>query len=92
MPHVWSAPQLDELPLPYVPRVSGRVASVFVVSAACGEAILPALIALAYALDYSSFPRILVGASLMQLVVWAVARAAARRLQQGGEEAKDGGT
>lgn len=71
-------------------RVSGRVASVFVVSAALGEAILPAFIALAYAIDHASFPRTLVGASLMQLVVWAAARAAARRLQAGGDDARDG--
>lgn len=61
-------------------RMSGRVASVFVVSAALGEALLPACIALAYAVDHASFPRMLVGASVGQLTAWAAARSAARRL------------
>ena len=73
-------------------RVSGRVASLFVVSAALGEAVLPALIALAYASSHASFPVILLVASLGQLAAYAAARVAARRLAvKAGRGAESGG-
>ena len=44
-------------------RVSGKVASAFVVSAALGEALLPVLIALAYPANHAAFPQIILAAS-----------------------------
>ena len=54
-------------------RVSGRVASVFVVSGALGEAALPFLVAVAYPLDPANFPRIVLAAGGLQLAAFVLA-------------------
>ena len=62
-------------------RVSGRVASTFVVSAAVGEAVLPFSIAVAYSADHGSFPRIIFAACLAQLAAYSGTRIAAVRMK-----------
>jgi len=58
-------------------RVSGRVASLFVVAAATGETLLPLLVALFYASSHASFLSILLAACVAQAAAWVGARRAA---------------
>ena len=60
-------------------RVTGRVASCFVVCGALGETLLPLWVALLYPARHAAFPRIVLGASLAQLAAFGWARRAARR-------------
>jgi FHS family Na+ dependent glucose MFS transporter 1 len=61
-------------------RVSGRVASTFVVAGAVGEALVPSLVALAFPADAMNFPRIVFVVSVAQLGAFGGARLAARAI------------
>ena len=73
-------------------RVSGRIASTFVLCAATGEALLPVVITLAYVASQDSFPQILLVASIAQLAAYGGARAAAGGLEASKRRAADSAT
>lgn len=54
-------------------RVTGRIASIFVVSGAIGEAALPFAVALTYPVDAVNFPRILLAAGGVQAGAFGIA-------------------
>lgn len=60
--------------------VTGRIASMFVVSAAVGESIIPMVIALAYPAKHTSFVWIIVVVCLAQFAAFIGARAASRAI------------
>ena len=60
--------------------LSGRIASLFVVSSAVGEAAFPLLVALTYPSGPTSFLWIILGLSVAQLAAFALARLAAREI------------
>jgi FHS family Na+ dependent glucose MFS transporter 1 len=62
-------------------HVSGFVASIFVLCASCGEALLPLAIALSYTAAHSSFLAIVLGASALQFAAFGGMRSAARALR-----------
>ena len=64
-------------------RLSGRVASLFVVSAAVGELLMPLCVALLFVRTPAAFPRSVLAACVAQTVAFGVAHRAARRLSRG---------
>ena len=71
--------------------VTGRITSIFVVSAALGEMLLPLLVAITYPSEHAAFPAIILLACIGQAATFGGTTVAARRLggdgSGGGEEA-----